>query len=100
MEQAIRIAGKNGKVLLFGLGDPEEPISFNQFEAYTKELSIYTSYLNPHTSERAVRLLENGRLDTKSIISAELSLEEIGDELSALNYSRKGKVMVYLSKEH
>ncbi len=100
MEQAIRIAGKNGKVLLFGLGDPEEPISFNQFEAYTKELSIYTSYLNPHTSDRAVRLLESGRLDTKSIISAELSLEEIGDELNALNYSRKGKVMVYLSKEH
>lgn len=100
MEQAIKIAGKNGKVLLFGLGDPEEPVSFNQFEAYTKELSIYTSFLNPHTSERAVKLLESGLLDTKSIISAELSLEEIGSELRALEYSRKGKVMVYLSKEH
>ncbi|MGM0111299.1 zinc-dependent alcohol dehydrogenase family protein [Enterococcus sp. DIV0187] len=100
MEQAIKIAGKNGKVLLFGLGDPEEPISFNQFEAYTKELGIFTSFLNPHTSERAVKLLESGLIDTKKIISAELSLEEIGGELSALNYSRKGKVMVYLSKEH
>ena len=100
MEQAIKIAGKNGKVLLFGLGDPEEPVSFNQFEAYTKELSIYTSFLNPHTSERAVKLLESGLLDTKSIISAELSLEEIGSELRELEYSRKGKVMVYLSKEH
>lgn len=100
MEQAIKIAGKNGKVLLFGLGDPEEPISFNQFEAYTKELSIFTSFLNPHTSERAVKLLESGLIDTKKIISAELSLEEIGDELGALDYSRKGKVMVYLSKEH
>lgn len=100
MEQAIRIAGKNGKVLLFGLGDPEEPISFNQFAAYTKELSIFTSYLNPHTSERAVKLLESGLIDTKKIISAELSLEEVGSELKALEYSRKGKVMVYLSKEH
>ena len=96
----IRIAGKNGKVLLFGLGDPEEPISFNQFAAYTKELSIFTSYLNPHTSERAVKLLESGLIDTKKIISAELSLEEVGSELKALEYSRKGKVMVYLSKEH
>lgn len=100
MEQAIRIAGKNGKVLLFGLGDPEEPISFNQFAAYTKELSIFTSYLNPHTSERAVKLLESCLIDTKKIISAELSLEEVGSELKALEYSRKGKVMVYLSKEH
>ncbi|MBP1041233.1 zinc-dependent alcohol dehydrogenase family protein [Vagococcus sp. BWB3-3] len=100
MEQAIQIAGKNGKVLLFGLGDPAQPITFNQFDAYTKELSIFTSYLNPHTSERAVKLLESGMIDTQKIISAELSLEDIGDELKNLVYSRKGKVMVYLSKEY
>ncbi|MGM0164482.1 zinc-dependent alcohol dehydrogenase family protein [Enterococcus sp. DIV1059_2] len=100
MEQAIKIAGKNGKILLFGLGDPEELVSFNQFEAYRKELKIFTSYLNPHTSERAVKLLESGLIDTNKIISAELSLEEMGRELETLEYSRKGKVMVYLSQEH
>lgn len=100
MEQAIEIAGKNGKVLLFGLGDPGEPISFNQFKAYTKEVSIFTSYLNPNTSKRAVDLLESGLLETESIISAELSLEEIGNELKTLEYSKKGKVMVYLSGEN
>ena len=51
MEQSLKIAGKNARVLLFGLGDPDEPISMNQFEAYTKELSIYTSYSNPNTTE-------------------------------------------------
>ncbi|WP_257532914.1 zinc-dependent alcohol dehydrogenase family protein [Irregularibacter muris] len=100
MEQAIHIAGKNAKVLLFGLGDPKDPISFNQFEAYTKELSIFTSYLNPHTSQRAINLLERGLIDTEKIISAELSLEEVGDELKTLELSKKGKVMVYLSKEN
>ena len=100
MEQAIRIAGKNAKVLLFGLGDPDQPISFNQFEAYTKELSIFTSYLNPHTTARAVRLLESGLIDTKRIVSAELDLEEMGEELQTQHYARKGKVMVRLSGEH
>lgn len=100
MEQAIRIAGKKSKVLLFGLGDPEEPVRFNQFEAYIRELSIFTSFLNPHTSERAVKMLESKRIDTRKIISVELSLEEIGDELKSLEFSRKGKVMVYLSGEH
>lgn len=100
MEQAIRIAGKNAKVLLFGLGDPEQPISFNQFEAYTKELSIYTSYLNPHTTGRAVRLLESGMIDTKKIVSAELDLEDMGEELKTQEHARKGKVMVRLSGEH
>ena len=100
MEQAIRIAGKHAKVLLFGLGDPKQPISFNQFEAYTKELSIYTSYLNPLCSERAVHLLESGQINTKKIISAKLTLEEMGEELKTLRYARKGKVLVSVSGEH
>lgn len=100
MEQAIKIAGKHAKVLLFGLGDPQQPISFNQFEAYTKELSIYTSYLNPLTSERAIRMLESGQINTKKIISAELSLEDMQEELKTLKYAKQGKVMVSLSGEH
>ena len=99
MEQAIEIAGKNAKVLLFGLGDPEQKAEFNQFKAYTKELSIYTSYLNPHTTRRAISLLESGAIDTDKIISAELNLEEMGEELKTLKNSRKGKVMVRLSGE-
>lgn len=100
MEQAIKVAGKKSKVLLFGLGDPDQPVAFNQFEAYTKELAIYTSYLNPNTTDRATALLASGRLETKKIISAELGLEEIGHELKTLENVRNGKVMVRLTGEH
>ena len=100
MEQAIEIAGKQAKVLLFGLGDPKQPILLNQFEAYTKELSIYTSYLNPHTTKRAVALLESGNIDTEAIISANLELEEMGEELETKRKTRSGKVMVRLSGKH
>lgn len=99
MEQAIEIAGKNAKVLLFVWGIQEQKVEFNQFKAYTKELSIYTSYLNPHTTRRAISLLESGAIDTDKIISAELNLEEMGEELKTLKNSRKGKVMVRLSGE-
>lgn len=100
MEQSLKIAGKNAKVLLFGLGDPDQPMVLDQFEAYTKELSIYTSYLNPNTTKRAVALLESGRLDTSSIISASLDLEEMGEELETRRNARRGKVMVRLSGKH
>lgn len=100
MEQSFRIAGKNSKVLLFGLGDPDQPILMNQFEAYTKELSVYTSYLNPNTTKRAVALLESGKLNTDAIISASLSLEEMEEELKTQKNARKGKVMVRLSGKH
>ena len=97
MEQALRVAGKGAKVLLFGLGNPNEPISFYQYEAYLKELSVYTSFLNPHTTARAIALLESGQINTSDLISARLELEEMGEELKNLTYSRKGKVMVRLS---
>lgn len=99
MEQAIDIAGKNAKVLLFGLGDENQNLEFNQFKAYTKELIIYTSYLNPNTTKRAIGLLASGRIDTQSIISAELDLYEMKEEFKTLENARKGKVMVRLSGE-
>lgn len=100
MEQAVKIAGKKAKVMLFGLGDPEQTIEINQFEAYTKELSIYTSYLNPRTTKRAIAMLESGGIDTERIVSADLKLEEMGEELKTQKYSKKGKVMVRLSGKH
>ena len=56
-------------------------------------------HLNPHTTRRAISLLESGAIDTDKIISAELNLEEMGEELKTLKNSRKGKVMVRLSGE-
>lgn len=100
MEQAVKIAGKKAKVMLFGLGDPEQTIEINQFEAYTKELSICTSYLNPRTTRRAIAMLESGGIDTERIVSADLKLEEMGEELKTQKYSKKGKVMVRLSGKH
>lgn len=100
MEQAIKVAGKNAKVMLFGLGDPSQPVAFDQFTAYTKELSIHTSFLNPHASSRAVSLLEGGHIDTRKIISAEITLDAVGEELATQENLRNGKVMVRLSGAH
>ncbi|HBQ5643531.1 TPA: zinc-dependent alcohol dehydrogenase family protein [Raoultella planticola] len=99
MEQSCEIAGKNAKILWFGLGDPEQAVKINQYNAFTKELSIFTSYLNPYSTKRAIDILSSGILNTKDIISAELTLENIGDELDNLAFSRQGKVMLKLSGE-
>ena len=45
-------------------------------------------------------LLESGKLDTDTIISASLELEEMGEELKTQRYAKKGKVMVRLSGKH
>ena len=91
---ALEVAGKCARVVLFGLGDPEKPVLFNQYEAITKELDIQTSFLNPHTTARAIRLLDAGSLDTEAIISRELQPEELLTELEERTWSRLGKVIV------
>lgn len=91
---ALNVAGMCAKVVLFGLGDPNRPVAFNQYAAITKELDIQTSFLNPHTTARAIRLLASGALDVDALISKEMSPEELIPELSARTWSRQGKVLV------
>jgi threonine dehydrogenase-like Zn-dependent dehydrogenase len=93
-ETALRVAGRGATVVMFGVADSAEktPVSF--YDAFFKELTIKTSYVNPHTTERAVRLLASGQLDVEKIFSAELGMEEAAQECLAPRYSRRGKVLV------
>lgn len=91
---ALQVAGKGARVMLFGLSNPEKPILFNQYEAFAKELTIQTSFINPHTTARAIRLLNSGAIDVGLLISKELSAEELVQELKDRTWSRQGKVLV------
>lgn len=93
-ETALQVAGKGATVVLFGVADSatKTPVSF--YDAFSKELTIKTSFVNPHTTERAVRLLASGRLDLEKVLSAEISMEEAVQEFHTPLYSRRGKVLV------
>lgn len=94
IENAFQYAGKCATVVLFGLGDPQQPATFNQYSAFQKELTIKTSFVNPHTTQRAINLLACGAIDCDAIISKILELEEIVEELQTRKWFRKGKVLV------
>ena len=66
---------------LFGLGKEGEAIDFYPYEAFRKELTIRASYVNPHTMERAVRLLSSNQFSASMFISKEIQLEEAEVEL-------------------
>lgn len=71
MEQAVRIAGKKGTVMLFGLTKPDAAISVKPFEIFRKELTLKASYINPCTQQRALQLIDSGRLDVESMVCGE-----------------------------
>lgn len=99
IESAFEYAGKCADIVLFGLGDPDKPATFNQYAAFQKELSIHTSFVNPKTTARAIRLLASNAIDCEAIISKEMELDDIPTELAEMKYFRQGKVIVRIKEE-
>ena len=92
-ETALNVAGRGATVVMFGVADSAGKTDVSFYDAFSKELTIKTSFVNPHTTERAVRLLASGRLDVDNIFSAELTMEEMVDEVLAPKHCRRGKVL-------
>lgn len=93
-EMALKIAGRGATVVLFGVSDAEAVVPLHQYDAFSKELIIKTSYINPAATGRAIGLLAAGAIDTEHIVSRVIELEELPEELKTRRYSRRGKVLV------
>lgn len=98
-ETSLTIAGKGSTVVLFSVNDSEATIPFRLYDAFSKELVIKTSYINPGTTYRAITLLAEGLLDTVPLISKVLTLAELPEEMRTRQFSRVGKVVVSVCGE-
>ncbi|MDY5023172.1 MAG: zinc-dependent alcohol dehydrogenase family protein [Blautia sp.] len=94
---AIRFAGKGATVMFFGLAGPEDTIPLKPDDVFKKELHITSSFINPYTFSRAIKVLDSGAIDVKSIITSEIPLEDLPKVLADPSYRREGKVMVKVS---
>lgn len=92
MEDAVKYASRGAKVLLFGLGGPDDTIKIKPFEIFQKELTIKASYINPLTQGRAVDLLNSGKIKLDKLIGSIISLEDLEEALATP--STIGKVIV------
>jgi len=94
MMDAIKYAGKNSVVMLFGLGNPNDEIPIKPFQLFKKEVTIKASFINPYTQSRALDILKSGNLDVKTLISHEITLEELSGVLANPEKRNCGKVIV------
>ncbi|MBD5459332.1 MAG: zinc-dependent alcohol dehydrogenase family protein [Lachnospiraceae bacterium] len=98
MEQAIALAGKKGTVMLFGLTKPDAQIAVMPFEIFRKELTIKASYINPCTQQRALQLIDSGRLDVQSMVCGTIGLEQLEEVLQNPSVRAAGKYIVIPEK--
>ncbi len=94
MKQALEIAGKKSVVMLFGLTRPEEELAIKPFELFKKEITLKASFINPYTQQRAISLIESGKIDVRSMIYKKMSLEELSKVLEDGAMRSPGKIII------
>ena len=81
LEEAIRIAGLGGKILVFGVAPEEDKASVSPYEVYRRELTILGSFINPYSMDKAISLIASRRVDVKSLISHIIPLDRLEQAL-------------------
>ncbi len=93
MENIIHYAGKCATIVMFGVGDDANPPFYYSYEAFQKELTIKSSFVNPHTSQMAIDMLTYGVVKVDDFLAGVITMEEMAEEIRNPNLSRKGKVI-------
>ena len=94
---ALSVAGRGATVVLFGVSDSEAVLPIKWYDAFTKELVIKTSYINPNTTARAIAMLEHGVINASKAISAVIDMNDVEKEISTRALSSQGKVLVQVN---
>ncbi len=77
IEQAIGLAKKSGRVVIFGFVPEGQTARFVPFEVLSKELTIMGSWVNPYTFERALQALAGGQVAVAPLVSEVVTLDGI-----------------------
>jgi 2-desacetyl-2-hydroxyethyl bacteriochlorophyllide A dehydrogenase len=96
IQNGLEWAGPGGRLVLFGVSDPQACLSLSPAKIFSQELTITaTSGMTPDSFKVAKDLILSGRIDPSPLVSAAIDLESVPAELHERTYSRRGKVLVY-----
>lgn len=95
-EQAIEMARKRGKIILFGGVSRSDPMTLlNSNLIHYNELDIVGSFSYPAIShEMALRLISQGKISSEKYITATVPLEKIGEGFILAEQGKAMKVIV------
>lgn len=92
--QAISAAGCGATVLLFSVPPVGAEVALPLMDVYKKELHIVGSIINPDTHQRAVDLINSGRLEIKKLITHVFDIEHLEEAILCQMGSESVKVIV------
>ncbi len=94
VQSAFDFAKKGATIVLFSVPKVDGAFQLPLFDVYKKELTIKGSFVNPDTHDRAVQLLNAGKLDFGPIITHSFPLDQMAEAIAAQMGSESIKVVV------
>ena len=94
VKSAFQFAGKGATILLFSVPKVDATFDLPLFDVYKKELTIKGSFVNPDTHDRAVRLINSGKVDFSSIVTHRFTLDQLPEAIAMQMSSESIKVVV------
>ena len=94
VDQAIKLAGKGGKIVIFGLAPKDQHITLNLQHLFQNELKIFNSFLNPFTIKPAIDLLTQNRIKVQKLITKKVCLKDIIDVFHNNGFAHNIKVLI------
>ncbi|MEY7851895.1 alcohol dehydrogenase catalytic domain-containing protein [Natrarchaeobius sp. A-rgal3] len=95
IEQANDVTAKGGTTLIFGVPDRDETMEISPFDVFFDEIGYRGSYsLTTEDFQRAVTMLECGRIDADAVISDRIGLADLPDAFDRMANSEGLKHVV------
>lgn len=94
VQNAIKIAGKSGRVVIFGLAPKDEFVTINLRHLFNNELKILSSFLNPYSFKPAVDLLINKKINVEKLVTKQIYLNDVAAIISNKNIPGSVKVQI------
>lgn len=94
INDAISWAGNGATVMMYGLTGPEAELTILPDLVFKKELKLTSSFINPYTFERAVTVLESGKINVVDLITDIVELDDCIKVFEDERYRRKGKIVI------
>lgn len=96
VSEAIRLCGKGGTVMMFGLTPPDCEVSMMPFDVFRRELKLTASFINPYTQQRSLHLIESGKLDIDGLQVVKVPMKDIVSVFEDPAYRAMGKILIVL----
>ena len=97
-EQSLRLVGRGGTVLFFGVVSPEQRMTVSPNDIYTRELTLVGSAINPYSHYKAVEKL--AELDLEPFITHRFPLRRIDEAFRTAQSGQCFKVAVCPNETH